>query len=196
MRITRFSSRRMRRNNRQSQLEGYVRGHRRVCRRHGRWFSHRSADPRLAGGRRPASLPAISCSRSMAKKSQAARVGSDLADSRACRHDGCAYSVAPGRGRAVDIAVTRGKIDVESVTWARIPDTNYVYLQISQFAADTGDELQKALEAINAEAETARPSRGSCSTCATTRAAICRRRCASTCSSWSRQGYPARTRRL
>lgn len=66
----------------------------------------------------------------------------------------------PDAEEAVDITVTRGKIDVESVTWARIPDTNYVYLQISQFAADTGDELQKALEAINAEAESGAPVAG------------------------------------
>lgn len=57
----------------------------------------------------------------------------------------------PNEEEPVDIAVVRGKIDVDSVTWARIPETNFVFLQISQFAADTGDELQSALEAINAE---------------------------------------------
>ena len=85
----------------------------------------------------------------------------------------------PSAEEPVDIAVTRGKIDVESVTWARIPDTDYVYLQISQFAADTGDELKKALEAINTEAETGAPVAGIYSTCATTPAATYRRRCAS-----------------
>lgn len=58
----------------------------------------------------------------------------------------------PNTEEPVEIAVVRGRIDVESVTWARIPSTDLVYLQISQFAADTGDELQKALEAIDAEA--------------------------------------------
>ncbi|MFO7634889.1 MAG: S41 family peptidase [Caldilinea sp.] len=57
----------------------------------------------------------------------------------------------PNSDEPVDIAVVRGKIDVDSVTWARIPETDFVYLQISQFAADTGDELQRALEAIDAE---------------------------------------------
>ena len=56
----------------------------------------------------------------------------------------------PNETEPTDITVVRGKIDVESVTWAPIPETNYVYLQISQFASDTGDELQKALEAIDA----------------------------------------------
>jgi len=57
----------------------------------------------------------------------------------------------------VDIAVVRGKIDVESVTWSRIPETDFVYLQISQFAADTGDELQRALKAIDAEVAAGNP---------------------------------------
>lgn len=57
----------------------------------------------------------------------------------------------PNESEPTDITVVRGKIDVESVTWARIPETDYIYLQISQFAADTGDELQKALEAIDAK---------------------------------------------
>ena len=57
----------------------------------------------------------------------------------------------PNETEPTDITVVRGKIDVESVTWARIPETNYIYLQISQFASDTGDELQKSLEAIDAQ---------------------------------------------
>lgn len=57
----------------------------------------------------------------------------------------------PNETEPTDITVVRGKIDVESVTWARIPETNYIYLQISQFASDTGDELQKSLEAIDAK---------------------------------------------
>lgn len=57
----------------------------------------------------------------------------------------------PGAEEPVDIPIVRRKIDIESVTWARIPNTNFIYLQISQFAADTGDELQSALEAIQAE---------------------------------------------
>lgn len=66
----------------------------------------------------------------------------------------------PNTEEPVEIAVVRGRIDVESVTWARIPSTDFVYLQISQFAADTGDELQKALEAIDAEATAGAPVAG------------------------------------
>ncbi|MBK8046589.1 MAG: S41 family peptidase [Anaerolineales bacterium] len=55
----------------------------------------------------------------------------------------------------VEITVTRDKIDVESVTWARIPETELVYLQIAQFAEDTGKELEKALKAIEEAKQTA-----------------------------------------
>jgi carboxyl-terminal processing protease len=60
----------------------------------------------------------------------------------------------PNAEEPVDIAIVRRKIDIASVTWARIPNTNFIYLQISQFAADTGDELRAALEAIQAEHST------------------------------------------
>ena len=63
----------------------------------------------------------------------------------------------PNAEEPVEITVVRGQIDVESVTWARIPETDFVYLQIAQFAADTGDELQKALEAIDAEVAAGKP---------------------------------------
>ena len=60
----------------------------------------------------------------------------------------------------VDITVTRGKIEIDSVTWRRIPDTDFAYLQISQFAADTGNELQDALKAIAAESDSGAPVAG------------------------------------
>ena len=66
----------------------------------------------------------------------------------------------PNQEEPVDIAVVRGRIDVDSVTWARIPGTDFVFLQISQFAADTGDELENALEAINAEIAAGSPVSG------------------------------------
>lgn len=53
----------------------------------------------------------------------------------------------------VEIAVTRGQIDIESVLWQRIPGTSFAYVQIAQFAQDTGKELTGALEEINAAAE-------------------------------------------
>ena len=52
----------------------------------------------------------------------------------------------PDSEEPVDISIVRGQIEVDSVTWARIPQTKLVYLQIAQFAEDTGSELQRALE--------------------------------------------------
>lgn len=49
----------------------------------------------------------------------------------------------------VDITVVRQKIELDSVRWAIVPDTTVAYVSISQFAADTGQELENALRAIN-----------------------------------------------
>jgi len=59
--------------------------------------------------------------------------------------------IHPGEKTPVDIKIVRAEIDIESVIWSRIPDTTVAYIQITQFASDTGDELKKALEAITAE---------------------------------------------
>ena len=48
-----------------------------------------------------------------------------------------------------DITVVRQKIELDSVRWALVPDTTVAYVSISQFAADTGEELETALRAIN-----------------------------------------------
>jgi carboxyl-terminal processing protease len=61
--------------------------------------------------------------------------------------------------KPVDITVQRGKIDVESVTWSRIPDTDFAYVKISQFADDTGTELDRVLKDVNA-ASTESPIKG------------------------------------
>ncbi len=66
----------------------------------------------------------------------------------------------PEETEPVDITVTRGTIEIDSVTWQRIPDTDFAYLQISQFAADTGNELQAALREIQAEADKGAPVAG------------------------------------
>jgi carboxyl-terminal processing protease len=60
----------------------------------------------------------------------------------------------------VDIEIVRAKIEVESVLWTRVPETSVAYLQITQFASDTGDELKRALEEIRAEADSGRPITG------------------------------------
>lgn len=56
----------------------------------------------------------------------------------------------PNEEETVDIEVTRGNIEIDSVLWAPIPGTSLVYLQITQFADDTADEVKSALEDIRA----------------------------------------------
>jgi len=58
---------------------------------------------------------------------------------------------------AVDIMVVRGRIELESVNWTMIPGTELAYVQITQFAAKTGQELEDALREINAQALTGQP---------------------------------------
>jgi carboxyl-terminal processing protease len=60
----------------------------------------------------------------------------------------------------VEIAIRRGKIDIESVLWARIPGTDLVHLQITQFAGDTSRELRSTLRSLQLEAEQGRPVTG------------------------------------
>lgn len=60
----------------------------------------------------------------------------------------------------VDITIVRGRIELDSVTWAPIPDTDLVYIQISQFAADTNFELLNVLKEIQKRAEQGTPFQG------------------------------------
>lgn len=57
----------------------------------------------------------------------------------------------------IDIVIVRRRIEIDSVLWAKIPGTNLVYVQITQFAGDTSKELQKALQAIHDEAAKGQP---------------------------------------
>ena len=66
----------------------------------------------------------------------------------------------PNATDSVDIAIVRARIDVESVSWARVPGTDVAYVQITQFASDTGDELKRALTEINAEKAAGHPISG------------------------------------
>lgn len=66
----------------------------------------------------------------------------------------------PDAEEPVDIPVVRGRIELESVVWTRIPGTELAYVQITQFAGDTNFELMHALQAIQAEAATGRAVRG------------------------------------
>lgn len=48
----------------------------------------------------------------------------------------------------IEVTVKRGRIDIESVLWARIPGTDLAYVQLTQFSSDTSRELRAALAAI------------------------------------------------
>jgi len=58
----------------------------------------------------------------------------------------------PDTEEPVEITVRRGRIELESIVWTRVPGTAIAYLQITQFAGDTNFELMRALQAIRAEA--------------------------------------------
>ena len=64
--------------------------------------------------------------------------------------------VHPDSDDTVDIEIVRGRIDIKSVLWSRLPETDLAYLQITQFAADTNRELLDALDEIDAEQEPVR----------------------------------------
>lgn len=66
----------------------------------------------------------------------------------------------PEATETVDITVVRGRIELASVTWTRIPDTELAYIQITQFASDTNYELMRVLREIQAEAASEQPIRG------------------------------------
>ena len=49
----------------------------------------------------------------------------------------------------VEIVIVRGRIELESVNWTMIPGTDLAYVQITQFAAKTGQDLKDALREID-----------------------------------------------
>lgn len=59
-----------------------------------------------------------------------------------------------------EISVVRQRIEIKSVQWSRIPETDLAYVQISRFASDTTVELKKALTAIKTDADKGKPIRG------------------------------------
>ncbi len=60
----------------------------------------------------------------------------------------------------VDIDIERGRIDIDSVLWAKVPGTDLVHLQVTQFAGDTSAELESALLEILAEDSEEAPVQG------------------------------------
>ncbi|MEM7130003.1 MAG: S41 family peptidase [Chloroflexota bacterium] len=66
----------------------------------------------------------------------------------------------PDEDDLVDIDIIRDRIDINSVLWHQIPGTDLAYLQITQFAADTNRELEKALREIEDTIVDDKPIRG------------------------------------
>ena len=59
-----------------------------------------------------------------------------------------------------EIAITRGRITLESVNWTMIPGTDLAYVQITQFAERTGQDLENVLQAFDKLAAEGRPVTG------------------------------------
>ncbi len=55
----------------------------------------------------------------------------------------------PEADEPVEIVIIRGRIELESVNWTMIPGTDLAYVQITQFAAKTGQDLEDALREID-----------------------------------------------
>lgn len=60
----------------------------------------------------------------------------------------------------IDVSIVRDRIDINSVLWHQIPGTELAYLQITQFAADTNQELVRALSEISEASADGAPIRG------------------------------------
>ncbi|MBX3052265.1 MAG: S41 family peptidase [Caldilineaceae bacterium] len=59
-----------------------------------------------------------------------------------------------------EVAIVRGRIELESVNWTMIPGTDLAYVQITQFAAKTGQELEDALKEIEQQTQSGQPVTG------------------------------------
>lgn len=68
--------------------------------------------------------------------------------------------IHPDASKPVEVTVLRDRIEIDSVIWQRIPGTNLAYVQITQFADDTAEELESALTAIQQSAESDTPIQG------------------------------------
>lgn len=60
----------------------------------------------------------------------------------------------------VEIVIVRGRITLESVNWTMIPGTDLAYVQITQFADKTGQDLETALQAIESQSVGGQPVAG------------------------------------
>jgi carboxyl-terminal processing protease len=68
--------------------------------------------------------------------------------------------IHPGEHAPVDLPVVRKRIDLQSVAWVRIPQSDLAYLQLSQFTDGTGAALRSALQALQIAPPTEQPIRG------------------------------------
>lgn len=56
----------------------------------------------------------------------------------------------PATGETRDVTLTRAKIELQNVTWAQFPDTSVAHVRISAFSDGVGQDLQQALQDIQA----------------------------------------------
>ena len=54
-----------------------------------------------------------------------------------------------GSDEPVEIGIIRGRITLESVNWTMVPGTDLAYVQITQFADKTGQDLEDVLQEID-----------------------------------------------
>ncbi|MBI3960154.1 MAG: S41 family peptidase [Chloroflexi bacterium] len=66
----------------------------------------------------------------------------------------------PDADEPVEIVIIRGRIELESVNWTMIPGTDLAYVQITQFAAKTGQDLEAALREIDSRRLSGEPVKG------------------------------------
>jgi carboxyl-terminal processing protease len=57
----------------------------------------------------------------------------------------------PDTEEVLDLTMTREVINIQNVTWVRIPGTNVAHLRISQFSRDVTDDLEAALREMEDE---------------------------------------------
>jgi carboxyl-terminal processing protease len=54
----------------------------------------------------------------------------------------------PNSLESVEVTIVRQRIEIDSVTWSLVPDSDIAYVKVTQFANDTGAELENALQEI------------------------------------------------
>ncbi len=60
----------------------------------------------------------------------------------------------PDTSESLEIAIIRGEITIEAVTWTMVPGTNVALIRLSQFSANITEELVEAIEEAKADGAT------------------------------------------